>query len=327
MTTIIVTQEYEDGAGNALNGTVTFTPVVTGTDGTVVLLADPITAKVQGGLMSRVLTTTDTWEADGAVTYRVVEAVGATGRARYYVSLPSSLGDTVILGTLTHFPSPPNQIQLDSGGATTDFTSHLANDHTPITTALATLDTRVDALESSPGTLTGFHNDLTGRSDADAHPQSAITGLTAALAAKQASDADLTAIAGLNPVNDDLLQRKSGAWANRTPAQVATDMGVASSSTQVLTNKSIDFNTDVSGNSATNIPYDAIPGLAADLSTIAAPGMRYIKYPSGGPWPSRSSSGTSDPNDVVMWIGGTAPSIGGTGATLAVTGDLWLRVV
>lgn len=41
------------------------------------------------------------------------------------------------------------------------------------------------------------HNLLTGRSDADAHPTSAVTGLTAALAGKQPLDSDLTALAAL----------------------------------------------------------------------------------------------------------------------------------
>lgn len=40
----------------------------------------------------------------------------------------------------------------------------------------------------------------------------------------QPLDADLTAIAGLTPTNDDLIQRKAGAWTNRTIAQVKTDL-------------------------------------------------------------------------------------------------------
>lgn len=50
--------------------------------------------------------------------------------------------------------------------------------------------------------------------------------LAAALAARQPIDEDLTAIAGLSPVNDDLLQRKAGAWTNRTPAQVKVDLAL-----------------------------------------------------------------------------------------------------
>lgn len=48
--------------------------------------------------------------------------------------------------------------------------------------------------------------------------QSAIT------AAAQPLDSDLTAIAALTPTNDDIVQRKSGAWTNRTMAQLNTDL-------------------------------------------------------------------------------------------------------
>jgi hypothetical protein len=40
----------------------------------------------------------------------------------------------------------------------------------------------------------------------------------------QAFDADLSAIAALSPSNDDIVQRKAGAWTNRTMAQLATDL-------------------------------------------------------------------------------------------------------
>lgn len=40
----------------------------------------------------------------------------------------------------------------------------------------------------------------------------------------EAHDADLTTIAGLSPTNDDIIQRKSGAWTNRTPAQYKSDL-------------------------------------------------------------------------------------------------------
>jgi hypothetical protein len=43
---------------------------------------------------------------------------------------------------------------------------------------------------------------------------------------KQPRDADLTAIAGLTPTDDDLIQRKAGAWTNRTLAQVKTDLAL-----------------------------------------------------------------------------------------------------
>lgn len=40
----------------------------------------------------------------------------------------------------------------------------------------------------------------------------------------QPLDSDLTAIAGLSPSNDDVVQRKAGAWTNRTMAQLGADL-------------------------------------------------------------------------------------------------------
>lgn len=45
-----------------------------------------------------------------------------------------------------------------------------------------------------------------------------------AKAAYQPLDTDLTAIAGLTGTNDNFIQRKSGAWSERTPAQAAVDL-------------------------------------------------------------------------------------------------------
>lgn len=42
----------------------------------------------------------------------------------------------------------------------------------------------------------------------------------------QPNDADLTAIANLAPSNDDIIQRKSGAWTNRTVAQLKSDLAL-----------------------------------------------------------------------------------------------------
>jgi hypothetical protein len=46
------------------------------------------------------------------------------------------------------------------------------------------------------------------------------------LDAKQAGDADLASIAGLAPTNDDVIQRKSGSWVNRSMAQIKTDLAL-----------------------------------------------------------------------------------------------------
>lgn len=53
-----------------------------------------------------------------------------------------------------------------------------------------------------------------------------------ALALKQAQDSDLDDIAALTPTNDDVMQRKSGHWTNRTMAQFILDLPVVSTIAQ-----------------------------------------------------------------------------------------------
>jgi len=50
----------------------------------------------------------------------------------------------------------------------------------------------------------------------------------------QPLDSDLTAIAAISPSNDDFIQRKAGAWTNRTVAQVLTDLAAAGTTFQPL---------------------------------------------------------------------------------------------
>lgn len=103
--------------------------------------------------------------------------------------------------------------------------------------------------------------------------------------AKQDLDSDLTSIAGLSPTNDDIIQRKSGAWTNRTMAQLKTDLVLTKSDVGLsnVTNdaqlKSADLDTDstFAANSDTKIPSQkavktAVDGkqpLDSDLTTIA----------------------------------------------------------
>ncbi|MFH1052748.1 MAG: hypothetical protein V1779_17650 [bacterium] len=53
------------------------------------------------------------------------------------------------------------------------------------------------------------------------------SNLAAADVGAEPADADLSVIAGLSPSDDDIIQRKTGAWANRTMAQLKTDLALA----------------------------------------------------------------------------------------------------
>lgn len=58
--------------------------------------------------------------------------------------------------------------------------------------------------------------------------------IAAANAAFQPLDSDLTAIAAISPSNDDIVQRKAGAWTNRTMAQVLADLAAVGTTFQPL---------------------------------------------------------------------------------------------
>lgn len=76
-------------------------------------------------------------------------------------------------------------------------------------------------------TITGLTKSSVGLSNVDNTADSAkpvSTAQQAALDGKQALDSDLTALAALSPANDAVVQRKSGAWTSRTPAQVLADL-------------------------------------------------------------------------------------------------------
>lgn len=80
------------------------------------------------------------------------------------------------------------------------------------------------------------------------------------LSGLQPLDSDLTAIAALSPSNDDIIQRKSGAWTNRTAAQFKTDLilvkgdvGLGSVDNTSDVNKPVSTATQI----ALNLKYDA----------------------------------------------------------------------
>ncbi len=96
------------------------------------------------------------------------------------------------------------------------------------------------------------------------------------LAGKQPLDSDLTAIAGLSPVNDDVIQRKAGAWTNRTPAQLKTDLSLTKSDVGLANvDNTSDANKPVS--TATQTAIDAkVADAINDGTTTIAPSQNAV---------------------------------------------------
>src|SRR5690606_15500598 len=117
--------------------------------------------------------------------------------------------------------------------------------------------------------------------------QSKITNLTSDLSGKQALNSYLTAIAGLSPNSNDVLQFKVGSWANRSPGQFKVDLGL----------NSVDNTSDATKNSATaTLTNKTINGGNNILSNISLSSLNITGTPDGskflrddGKWETVSS--------------------------------------
>lgn len=115
------------------------------------------------------------------------------------------------------------------------------------------------------------------------------TAQQAALDLKQDLDSDLTAIAGIAPTNDDVIQRKSGAWTNRTMAQIKIDLVLAKADVGLgNVDNTSDANKPVS--TATQSALDAKQPLDSDLTTIASltPTTDNFMVAASSAWASRT---------------------------------------
>ncbi len=125
---------------------------------------------------------------------------------------------------------------IDASGLTTATTSSAG-------TMSATDKTKLDGIQTNATANSSDATLLNRANHTGTQPLSTISDVTASatelnyvdgvtssiqnqLNAKQPADGDLTDISVLDPSNDDILQRKSGEWTNRTPAQLKLDLGL-----------------------------------------------------------------------------------------------------
>ena len=109
ITTIILTGTYLDMEGNPRSGTVTLTPstpILVDTSSSTILGAVPVTVALNSsGAFSVVLPCTSGLLPSGWL-WGVTEAVSGTSQRSYSIALPSTLGSTVDISTLTPQGTP-----------------------------------------------------------------------------------------------------------------------------------------------------------------------------------------------------------------------------
>lgn len=139
--------------------------------------------------------------SDGTLKNGAVTDAGAASDS----AVVHNTGSETVAGTKTFSASPvvPTP-SLGSQAANKAYVDSVAGAGAP------------DATTSTKG-IVQLSGDLGGTASSPTVP---------ALANKQPLNSDLTTIASLSPTNDDILQRKSGAWTNRTPAQLKTDLSL-----------------------------------------------------------------------------------------------------
>jgi hypothetical protein len=179
-------------------------------------------------------------------------------------------------------------LSLDNVNNTSDANKPIS---TATQTALDALDARVDTLEEGNGVdLSSYYTK---------------TETDTALAGKQASDSDLTAIAALTPTNNDILQRKAGAWTNRTTAQLKTDLALAKADVGLA---------NVDNTSDANKPVSTAQQAALNLKADVAATPRYLVF--NTTWPSRPAD-----SRLTIYVGGNSST---NAPADAVAGDVWI---
>lgn len=162
-------------------------------------------------------------------------------------------------------------VKADVGLSNVDNTSDA---NKPVSTAQQTaLNLKANiAGPTFTGTVNGITKSMVGLGSVDNTADTAKPVSTAqqtALDGKQPLDSDLTAIAAIAPANDDVIQRKAGAWINRTIAQLKADFGLTKSDVG-LSNVDNTADTAKPVSTAQQTALDGKQALDSDLTAIAA---------------------------------------------------------
>lgn len=229
----------EVGSGSGGGSMDDFT--VAGDAGTPQTISDANTLTIAGGTgidTSASATDTLTVNLDSASQASLALADTAVQPGDNISDLTNDAGYTTNTGTVTSVGvSGSDGIEVDSGSpVTTSGTVALGINASTLRTHINVEDgadvtdaTNVDAAGATMNTDTtlagnGYFLDEDNMASDSATKVPSQQSVKAYADTKQPLDSDLTTIAGLTATSDNFMQAKSGAWASRTPAQVAADL-------------------------------------------------------------------------------------------------------
>jgi hypothetical protein len=151
------------------------------------------------------------------------------------------------------------------------------------------------------------------------------TDTQTALDGKQTVNADLTTIASLTPVNDDVLQRKAGVWINRTPTQLKSDLTLSKTDVGLA---NVDNTTDIAKPVST-ATQTALDTKAVDATVVHLTGNETVSgikgFSSSPQVPTPASASDATPKNYVdsqVTAGLTPDATSSTKGKLQLTGDL-----
>lgn len=264
-----------------------------GSEGTTVQLADLAPASSPPALVAYALAGhTHSGGGGGDVpdatttTKGILRLAGDLGGTATTPTVPGLAGKYVKPGSGIPASDLAAAVQTSLGKA--DTASQPGHTHTAanITDFTSAVDARVQLIvDAAPAALDTLNEIAAALND---DPNFAAS-VTTSLAGKQPLDADLTAIAALTPSNDDVVQRKAGAWTNRTPTQLKTDLALTKSDVGLA---NVDNTSDLSKpiSTATQAALDAKQASDADLTTIAglSPSNDDLLQRVAGAWAART---------------------------------------
>lgn len=222
----------------------------------------------------------------GSTVYGALRAsTGVTPgtNAAIWKSYPSSGGgggavDSVFGRTGDVVAQSGDYTKAQVGLANVDNTTDL---NKPVSTAQAAADATVAS--NAAAALAAHASDTT---DVHGIPDTSVlvtdSELTTALAGYQPLDSDLTAIAGLSPSNNDVIQRTAGVWTNRTPAQLKTTLALTKTDVGLANvDNTADLDKPVSTAQQTALDGKSNVGHTHDASAVAAGVLDIARIPTG----------------------------------------------